>query len=275
MLRFLVERIIAMNGFGCPVSSLASHKSLRANEKAHETPYQSCGIWRQASYINHSCLSTARRSFIGDMMIVRATRDLEPGTEITFWYHSPFNSNSTALKDKFKHWGFICDCPLCSDANKTKASMVTKRENLSKHLERAFVDARGCQTDKAERLLEELNATYPRPADEVPRLLLWGPQLLLTRVYAEQKSAIKTLDSARRALASLGFIVMGADSSPTGFAVVKWGLVHDYLIETFLLVRTAFASLGADEDSMSAEKYARMVYKIVVGEESSFDKTYM
>jgi hypothetical protein len=209
------------------------------------------------------------------MMVVRATRDLEPGTEITFWYHSPLLSTPTVLKDRFKHWNFVCDCALCSDIKKTTASVIAKQKNLSMHLEQAIIDPRGCQTDKAQRLLEELNATYSRPVDEVPRLLLWDPQLLLTRVYAGRKNAIKTLDSAKRALVSLGFVVVGADASQTRFTVVKWGLVHDYVIEAFLLARPAFASLGAHEDLTRAENYARTAYKIVVGEDSSFEKTYM
>lgn len=51
--------------------------------------FHSCGVWPLASYINHSCNSNARRAFIGDMMIVRATRDLAPDEEINFWYHTP------------------------------------------------------------------------------------------------------------------------------------------------------------------------------------------
>jgi hypothetical protein len=85
---------------------------------------------------------------------------------------------------------------------------------------------------------------------------------------------IKTLDSSRKVLASLGFIVVGADSSPTSFAVIKWGLIIDHSVETFLFVRTAFAAMGAGEDLRHAEQYTRTTYKILVGEETSFDATY-
>jgi hypothetical protein len=272
--RFLVNRIVALNTFGCPVSSLATHKDCLTNKTKEENPFNSCGIWTQASYINHSCMNTAHRAFIGDLMIVRASRDLEPGTEITFWYHSPISSDVKAVQKKLEHWGFVCDCALCLDFRKTKAAVILERQKLLENMKRAFEGPCGIQIDKVERLLGALDRTYTRRADEVPRLLLWDPQLALTRAYAAQKNMIKTLDSSKKVLASLGFIVVGADSSPTSFAVIKWGLIIDHLVETFLSVRTAFAAMGVREDSRHAEQYARTTYNILVGEEASFDAMY-
>ncbi|KFY88611.1 hypothetical protein V500_06244 [Pseudogymnoascus sp. VKM F-4518 (FW-2643)] len=86
---FQVERTISFNSFGCPLSSMNSQAKVRDHKDEPESAFHSTGIWIQASYINHSCTSNARRSFIGDMMIVRATRDLKKGTELSFWYHCP------------------------------------------------------------------------------------------------------------------------------------------------------------------------------------------
>ncbi|KAL4861267.1 hypothetical protein BDV12DRAFT_204185 [Aspergillus spectabilis] len=90
---FLIERIMALNCFSCPLSSLETH--IRSStDKAEATragnEFHSCGVWPLASYINHSCDSNAQRSFNGDMMIVRATRDITRDSEITFWYKSPW-----------------------------------------------------------------------------------------------------------------------------------------------------------------------------------------
>lgn len=83
MRSFLVERIVSLNVFGCPLSSVNEHKDL-LSKQSKETAYHSCVVWTQALYINHSCTSTASRAFIGDMMIISATRDLEAGSEVTF-----------------------------------------------------------------------------------------------------------------------------------------------------------------------------------------------
>ena len=280
MSRFLVERIISLNVFGCPVSSLASHTEARdrypplANKITEQKAHHSCGIWVHASYINHSCTSNARRAFIGNMMIVRASRDMGAGTEITFWYHSP--DGISARHDKHKHWGFVCGCAICLDARTTDALILRKRQKLIEDLKRIFNSSalRHAETEKIERLLDTLNQTYTQPAEDVPRLLLWDPQLALTRIYVAQNKASKSMKSAVKVLTSLGFGVVGADSSHTRFAVLRWGLVEDHLVETFLHIRTAFTAMGAREDSERAEEYARTTYKILVGEDVSFNASY-
>jgi hypothetical protein len=44
--------------------------------------YVARGIWRHFSMINHSCLSNATFTHIGDVVIVTAQRDIEAGQEI-------------------------------------------------------------------------------------------------------------------------------------------------------------------------------------------------
>jgi hypothetical protein len=77
-----------------------------------------------------------------------------------------------------------------------------------------------------------------------------------------------------KVLTPLGFIVIGADLSHTRFAVVRWGLLVDHLVETFLHAWAAFAAMGAREDAGRAEEYAKTTYKIIVGEDMSFNATY-
>lgn len=57
--------------------------------KDEETAFTTSGIWMLISHINHICMSNCRRSLIGDMQIVRATKDLEAGTELVLWYQKP------------------------------------------------------------------------------------------------------------------------------------------------------------------------------------------
>lgn len=67
---------MSLNFFGCPLSSLDRHKDAGKIKNPPCSAFHSCGTWIQASYINHSSTSNVRRSFIGDMMIVRAICDL-------------------------------------------------------------------------------------------------------------------------------------------------------------------------------------------------------
>lgn len=277
-----MERIISFNAFGCPVSSLTSHTeectqdSSSANETTKKMAHHSCGIWVYASYINHNCISNVRRSFIGDMMIVRASRDIKAGTETSFWYHPPKEPH---VEDLHKSWGFTCECALCLDARATSAAVLGKRRGLRNDVEQVvkLPGPRRFETRKIERLLEAMTQTYKHPAATIPRLLLWEPYLVLTQIYFAQNKTDKSLASSIKVLTSLGFIIAGADSSlsNTRFAIIKWGLMTDQLVETFLLLRTAFmiiggSGAGAMEDAARAEEYAKTTYKVVVGEVESF-----
>jgi hypothetical protein len=211
------------------------------------------------------------------MMIVRATQDLEADTEITFGYQSPHGTSFKDLQKKLKSWGFLCDCALCNDARDTKAAVVAQREKLLAQLKQLCEASqpRTPSTAKFEGLLIALDATYVRPAIDVPRLLLWDPQLLLLRIYISQNKATKSLEWISKVLSSLGFIVVGTDPSSTAFDIIKWGMVIDHLVEVFIHAQTVFKAVGCCRDSQRAEEYARVAYKIVVGESSSFESVHM
>lgn len=272
---FLVGQIMSFNVFGCPQSSLSTHRNSKTDTSNKPTAYDSCGIWTQASFINHSCVSNARRSFIGDMMIVRATQDLQPGTEITFCYQVP-EGDPRKMKKSLQNWQFTCTCAICENDKTTGAVVFAERAKLMKELKRAFGQAppQTAKLGKVVRLLESLNNTYSRPMDEVPRLLLWDSQALLMRIYMSERNVQKVLESFHQLLTLLGFIVTGADSTSVPFRIVKWGLLVDHLIEVFLQARSTFETIGAKDDSKTAELYARVAYKMVVGEDASFESTY-
>lgn len=164
---------MSFNVFGCPRSSLDTHRNSINEKPSKTTAYHSCGIWTQASFINHSCTSNARRSFIGDMMIVRATRDLDPSTEITFWHQKP-EGDPKKMREKLKNWQFSCTCAICNNDKATGAAVFAERVKLMKELKRAFGQAppHTAKLSEVVRLLESLKNTYSRPTDDVPRLML-------------------------------------------------------------------------------------------------------
>lgn len=205
-------------------------------------------------------------------MIIRACCDMAAGAQVTFWYHNPSTFGEGESQNMHNHWGFNCECAICMDARSTDAVVLGRRQKL-------LVDMKGVfssQFDikKVERLIEAIGKTYTQPAKDVPRLLLWEPQLCVLRFYATQRMASKTMQSALKVLAFLGFVIIGADSSRTPFAIVKWGFMEEHLVEVFFDLRNAFIAMGAEKDSLHAEGYARTAYKILIGEDASFDATY-
>jgi SET domain len=246
--------------------------------------YHSCGIWVQASYINHSCYSNVRRSFLGDMQIIRAVRDIPAGTELTFWYHVPDTKGYDKRQQKLQNWGFQCKCVMCIEEKNTPKKTTKKREVLLSDLEADFMAPSGAQLPKIERLLTALEQTYKTSSAQVPRLALWEPYLLLTRMYAAQNQIEKAISTALKALASLGFVIKGAEIPPSAeptrpntanasFVVEQWGLVHDRVVEAWVQLWKAYMHV-APQLCGQAEKCARTAYRICVGEDVTFDEHY-
>ena len=102
----------------------------------------------------------------------------------------------------------------------------------------------------------------------MPRLLIWDPQLLLTRLYVAHNNFPAALDSVQRVLTSLGFVIAAE------FMIVKWGLVLDFLVEAFLRARKALEAMDARAGAKRVEGYARTVYRVLVGEDVSFGERY-
>ncbi|KAL8823300.1 MAG: hypothetical protein Q9191_005988 [Dirinaria sp. TL-2023a] len=275
---FLIERIICLNCFGCPRTSSKSHseKAGKSKDETKGNAFHTSGLFINASYINHSCYSNVRRSFIGDMMIVRATRNIPADTEITFWYSAPEPKSSyTRTQEKLSNWGFQCACSICKDKKATRKQTVTKRNGLLRDLKDAIGARGGLDLAKAERLLAALEKTYSVPASEVPRLALWDPYLLLTRACSANQEPEKVIQTAWKVLASLGFIIVrkNPSSSRSPFHVEQWGLMEDYVVEAWVHLWVAYAQL-APELCEKAQSCARIAYKICVGEDWTFDRVY-
>ncbi|KAL2698371.1 hypothetical protein AAEP93_011081 [Penicillium crustosum] len=276
---FLVERIILLNGFGCPLTSRESHidcmKGGNDTTKKVNKQFHSSGVWPMASHINHSCLSNARRSFIGDMMIVRASRDLPPNTEITFWYQSPMLRDPKEFPLNLQHWGFKCDCILCQEARSASSSVLSNRSRISTDLQRLFKTSR-MNLRKIEARISHLAGTYSQPASEVPRLTLDSPYLSLAAIYASSRKHEKSVEFALKTLESLGFVIEGGNPPHVPnvpLVVKKWGLMSDGVVGCWMILCFAYRELAPTLASQ-AEGYARVCYKICVGEDETFDKTY-
>ena len=92
---FLVDRITALNWFGCRISSSENSITRRAYQELGSlsniesvSPYANgstgIGIW--TSSINHDCLPNAHCSFTGEIMIVRAASPISANTELILSY---------------------------------------------------------------------------------------------------------------------------------------------------------------------------------------------
>ncbi|KAM0167451.1 hypothetical protein ACHAQE_000344 [Botrytis cinerea] len=261
---------MALNVFGCPLSSF----ECQSIEPEEVDKHHSCGIWLLASKINHSCLSNARRSFLGDLQLVRATSDIPANTEITYWYKLP-TGESDEMQNELKHWGFQCKCIICTDSKDTRKNEITMRKKLLRNL-KAVLDASHVAIPQAECLLNALEKTYKRPAIEVPRLALRESYFRLARAYSQRGTTDKAVLTTLRALESIGFVIKNA-SLPAlpgkKLEIAKWGLMLPGVIEAWIYLCTVYSAL-APQHLQQAREYVKLAYKICMGEDHTFKQMH-
>lgn len=239
--------------------------------KERSSAFGTCGIWLLASRINHSCIGNCQRSFIGDMQIVRANKDLKAGTELVFPYQQPkpFDSYEEAQK-RLSGWGFCCDCNLCRDKKATSGSTILKRQSIRRGLLKAVNGRANVNVAKMRQLLNQMEETYPSPSSL--RLELWESQLLL----GAQQLAAGKLDDAIiltvKGLEALGFGIVAyppiGSGSKQQLKVKQWGQVNDHTPWAFANLFYAYKIL-APELCATAKAYVETSYSIVVGEKET------
>ncbi|KAH6848398.1 hypothetical protein B0I37DRAFT_342808 [Chaetomium sp. MPI-CAGE-AT-0009] len=270
---FHLRRIVAINAFGSALTTL-SHFTPNAPET------NASGIWPFASYLNHSCVGTADRSFIGDILIARATRDLLPGTELTWPYWPPdvgSDSESDSRDRMLRKWGFECDCALCAEAKGLAEGVARTRRALVEEVRRAVGGgvlstlSRDAVLVRLESGLEALEKTYARPAEEVPRLEVWAVLGQVVEVVWVRRRTLTAEQAVRvllRALKALGYVIEGGERGTV--VVRKWGaMVGDGVVPCWLMLRDAYRET-APELVAPAEEYARTAYRIMFGEDETF-----
>ncbi|KAJ5611683.1 hypothetical protein N7528_008788 [Penicillium herquei] len=271
---FLIQKIVDFNSFGCPLLSRDSHVATMCGDRpsALETKTFYCsGIWCMASYINHSCLSNARRSFIGDMMIIRASKDIPANTEITFWYGSPIGRTED-VSSNLQNWGFNCDCASCKDIRRLGDTVASTRQKLIAELRKLFMDENK-RFPKIEKIILDIEKTYTRPQSKVPHILAWSPYLTLTALWTNSRKFGKAIKFGLKALASLGFVIDGGEISDTKLEVKTWGLMTDGVVGCWMLLCRAYSQVAPLLEAQ-AKEYAKISYRICVGEDETFDDTY-
>ncbi|KAI9055046.1 hypothetical protein LZ554_000012 [Drepanopeziza brunnea f. sp. 'monogermtubi'] len=263
---FLVARTVYFNGFSSPLTS--RHK-IRNPEAYSDTSLRTSGLWILASYINHSCEPNCKRAFIGDVQIVRATRDMPADTEITLSYIEP--DDPTKMNQRlFDGWGFKCTCAVCVDDRETPAAVKNRRRRTFKSFS-ATTDLR-----KRKTFLVHLEKSYRHPPVVVPRFRMY-PLHLIVMQDAVNPGLGDAGEMIRRILAAfkiLGFIIEGAvPVSVPGERIVvrRWGFAHDGATMGWLNLRCVYHALEEEELAEQAKGLARITSMMLYGEDTTFN----
>lgn len=115
---FQVHDIIQRNAFGPGAQS-----------GDEDVSNASAGLWLRAAYLNHSCVPNVAKSYVGDLILLKALRPIAKGEELTHAYDetADYDARAAALE---RTWGFKCACPLCVAEQKEDPAARKRRAEL-------------------------------------------------------------------------------------------------------------------------------------------------
>lgn len=223
-------------------------------------------------------LATAagRRSFIGDMQIVRTTRDLQAGTELEFAYRQaePMESYDETQK-QLASWSFTCDCVLCESKKEASKDSLKIREKLMTKLTGILKCQAPLNTTKALALLKKIDKTYA--SGTTIKMEIWDPYFALGASLLQSGNLVDAVSTFVRGLEALGFVITacppGQDAEEAKFIVSGWGLVNEFVPWAFVNIHRAYKGLESGLCS-GARVYAETTYAMVVGEKETFADTF-
>jgi len=279
---YLVESIRIKNCFSAPRSTF---EDTRPSWPSHR---QARGLWAHASYMNHACVANTMRSFIGDVFISRATRDIKAGEEL-FQQYVPVRSLPDVRNKQFKDgWGFECACALCAGERRSSEAALARRKELlaaveklcNKKLPRKEIlpESTIRPVEKLARQLEE--AHEADVYDGLPRLTLIYPCNWLIGAYRGHKNHTKVIRYAKKVLRNFGFRVPEEDGgewdpreiySKSGNAT----LMTVHVVAALRRMAEAYEGLGQKEMAKRCIEAAKFGYMMVTGFEndlSNLDK---
>ncbi|MCJ1383668.1 hypothetical protein MMC17_006782 [Xylographa soralifera] len=219
---YLLERITALNCFGCPISSSEDPLTRRTHQELESSSFSnsvspqgrgSAGIWVRASSINDDCVPNGHRPFIGDMMTVRAASPTSVNTELTFTY-MPSDHECAKRRDAMEHWGWVCDCSLCVMDKLLPRNLLWSQTKILKETK--------AMLSLLQIVPSAANNTYSIDPTQPPRTATADSLLVLALAFYEREEYSEAETYILCFFVALGFKFA---VTATSFQVTTWGLV--------------------------------------------------
>ncbi|KIH94867.1 hypothetical protein SPBR_03624 [Sporothrix brasiliensis 5110] len=281
---FLAETIRVRNCFSAPLATLDDTRPEPG--RGHGAAYclLAKGVWKHASYLNHSCVPNTMRAFLGDILISRATRPIRAGDEL-FHQYVPVKADVRARQAELQAaWGFVCACPLCrvdaatdaTDAARAghahRRSLLQAAEKLAnKHPpQRLPPDA---AVRAMERLAKQMAASYDADGGDVeaafgpgqPRLGLVYPTMWLLRAHRCRRRHAKVVRYAAQTLRCFGYGVPSTHDGSRMYSRPGMPLHTVHVFSALAIGGEAHRALGHDSEADAFGAAARLGFRMVTG----------
>ena len=294
---YRILSIIKLNAFGtfagkssdchCVYDPATAYATSSATVKRAE---QGCGLWLKASMFNHSCVPNVFWTWIGDLFVIRAMRDISAGQELTLSYALGAEGTDKITNMLRTDYGFKCTCALCkADGTLRGATKAQRDMGKTAHLLPNFVKYGykevGSTQEKAvlsfEDFVRRSIATYDAETyKDIPYLSLARPLLHLGHAYIGDLAGWTTAKPQVKAKAEACFTAC----LQLGLCIDPSAAEHELLIAqngqvqiTGISALMGLAELAYLNDSETGNDhvsdllgYAKQLYKICHGEDVTF-----
>ncbi|KAK6352284.1 hypothetical protein TWF730_009114 [Orbilia blumenaviensis] len=250
--------------------------SSRNPQKSQDEPFDpNSGLWILPSYTNHSCIPNARRTFFGDMMILRAVVDMPKDTEILISYSDSL-VRYKIRRDMFNtSWKFTCNCKLCQFQSAPGINEET--EEIAKKLNEVITRVNEATTttvkdmEELRLLIVRLEKTYIFDATEVPRRFLGENILRLYGFLNELGMAHPAYNTLHAAPPAWGAVYHATPEKGVEFQHKGW--IDADLVRAYVRLATVTGLMGG-KVFRDWKKVAKEAYRVVVGEDVTFEETF-
>ena len=229
------------------------------------------GIWINSSYMNHTCNPNVRRSFIGDLMIVRAQTQIPRDTEIRVDYVSCLWPASQRRQILLSRYGFDCDCERCVSEATTPPRSVEARREFCNALERMRMTQDDATYDDYDVMLSAIEGTYMTAPTVEPRIALIRPLLSLIADANAAGDPLRIIDLIAGLVVSLGFVPETPANREQEFEFSRWGFLIDEMVLVLKDLARALRLVERVERAKGAEKEARKCHLILCGADTSWE----
>jgi hypothetical protein len=160
-----IRRIVTKNSFGGAQRSRWLASAATDGEQQH---VGGGAVFFAPSFINHSCVPNATYYTIGDMMFVRANRDIEEGEELTIHYLYVEESDEKERNETLQRvWEFTCHCELCEYERENEETCSSADSIVRKAL--TYVKT-GSTDDAIKKLLSARKKLYQLYRHPIPQI---------------------------------------------------------------------------------------------------------
>uniref|UniRef100_A0A7R9VHC9 SET domain-containing protein n=1 Tax=Chlamydomonas euryale TaxID=1486919 RepID=A0A7R9VHC9_9CHLO len=149
-----LEAVVKFNAYG------HEHRDLAACEARQEDDSAYVGLWPEYALLNHSCAPNTSATLVGDRLVIRASRAIERGSDVTVSYLQEMAMTPAQRRRQYLSgaYGFTCMCNRCkledSQPEAVKQRVQSIHETVSSQEWQARTQA--AYSSKDARLLRQM-----------------------------------------------------------------------------------------------------------------------